>query len=361
MPDYHISQIFYNDRREVGKLDALLAKEGIERDDNLDYTAGLYDDDYNLAATGSCFSNTLRCMAVDCGHQGEGLLNQVVSHLIQRQFEQGVTDLFLYTKYDKAVYFKDLGFYEIARADGKVVFMENRKNGFSSYLKNLKDETDRLTHSLSPDLSKASSLPDGAVVMNANPFTLGHLHLLAAASKECRLVHVFVVSEDVSLVPFAVRDRLIREGSRHLKNLVFHRTGSYLISNATFPSYFLKEKETVIRTHAKLDTAIFGKIAGALGITVRFIGEEPQSQVTGIYNEIMTSELPGYGVSCHVIPRKEAGGRIISASTVRSLINCGQVEAIAGLVPDSTFQYFLSDEAEAMIKKIRESSEVIHY
>ena len=86
MSEYHISRIFYNDRREMKKLDALLEKEGIERDDNLDYTIGLYDDDYNLAATGSCFANTLRCMAVDSGHQGEGLLNQVVSHLIQYEF-----------------------------------------------------------------------------------------------------------------------------------------------------------------------------------------------------------------------------------------------------------------------------------
>ena len=124
MSEYHISRIFYNDRREMKKLDALLEKEGIERDDNLDYTIGLYDDDYNLAATGSCFANTLRCMAVDSGHQGEGLLNQVVSHLIQYEFEQGTVNLFLYTKYDKALFFRDLGFYEVARADGRVVFME---------------------------------------------------------------------------------------------------------------------------------------------------------------------------------------------------------------------------------------------
>ena len=42
MSEYHISRIFYNDRREMKKLDALLEKEGIERDDNLDYTIGLY-------------------------------------------------------------------------------------------------------------------------------------------------------------------------------------------------------------------------------------------------------------------------------------------------------------------------------
>ena len=168
MSEYHISRIFYNDRREMKKLDALLEKEGIERDDNLDYTIGLYDDDYNLAATGSCFANTLRCMAVDSGHQGEGLLNQVVSHLIQYEFEQGTVNLFLYTKYDKALFFRDLGFYEVARADGRVVFMENRKNGFASYLDNLYQETQEQVQQ--SDAQPEAGLPVGAVVMNAGAY-----------------------------------------------------------------------------------------------------------------------------------------------------------------------------------------------
>lgn len=357
MSEYHLSRIFYNDRREMKKLDALLAQEGIERDANLHYTIGLYDDDYHLAATGSCFANTLRCMAVDSSHQGEGLLNQIVSHLIQYEFEQNITSLFLYTKYDKALFFRDLGFYEIARADGKVVFMENRRNGFSSYLENLKKETAVQLEALSP----AGNLPVGAVVMNANPFTLGHLHLLATAAAACSLLHVFVVSEDASLVPFDVRFRLVKEGSSHLKNLVFHQTGSYLISNATFPSYFLKEKDVVIRTHAKLDTAIFGRISQTLGITVRYVGEEPSSQVTGIYNEIMEADLPASGVTCRIIPRKTAGPEIISASTVRERIHSGDIESIRGLVPETTLNYFLSDEAADVVEKIRQSGEVRHY
>lgn len=240
--------------------------------------------------------------------------------------------------------------------------MENRKHGFSTYLKKLKEETAvQLQSPASCEMMPEQALPVGAVVMNANPFTLGHLHLLTTAAAECRLVHVFVVSEDVSLVPFPVRDRLIKEGSRHLNNLVFHQTGSYLISAATFPSYFLKDKETVIRTHARLDTAIFGQIAASLGISLRFIGEEPQSQVTGIYNEIMTAELPESGVSCRVIPRKESEGIVISASTVRDRIHSGRIESIGRLVPDSTLQYFLSDEARHVVRKIQESSEVIHY
>ena len=158
-----------------------------------------------------------------------------------------------------------------------------------------------------------------------------------------------------------MRYNLVKEGSAHLKNLVFHQTGSYLISNATFPSYFLKDKDTVIRTHAKLDTAIFGQIAKSLDITVRYVGKEPASQVTGIYNEIMAAELPLSGVECRIIPRRTAASGVISASTVRRKIHEGRLEEIRELVPESTLRYFLSEEAGEVVKRIQESSQVIHY
>lgn len=152
-------------------------------DGNLDYTVGLYDEDYNLAATGSCFGNTLRCLAVDNRHQGEGLLNQVISHLIDYQYRRGILDLFLYTKCNTALFFKDLGFYEIARVEGKVVFMENRKGGFERYLERLLAETEK---------SGLTGERVGAVVMNANPFTLGHQYLVETAAADCDVLHLFV-------------------------------------------------------------------------------------------------------------------------------------------------------------------------
>ena len=354
MGEYTISQIKPGDRRALLQMDALLEQEGIERDKNLDYSIGLFDEDYGLAATGSCFSNTLRCLAVSSEHQGEGLLNQVISHLIEYQYSRGNTSLFLYTKCSTAKFFRDLGFYEIARVDGKVVFMENRKNGFSDYLSGLKKET--------PDPgSKTSAAKIGAVIMNANPFTLGHRYLLGQASAQVDLLHVFVVSEDVSLVPLSVRERLVREGSADLKNLVYHRTGPYMISNATFPSYFLKDSDTVIRSHAKLDIRVFTQIAQALGITERFVGEEPFSQVTNIYNQVMAEELGTADIRCTVIPRIADKDGAISASKVRALIKEGDWEALRGKVPECTYRYFTSDEAAGVIKKIRACDEVKHY
>ncbi|MFR5601300.1 MAG: [citrate (pro-3S)-lyase] ligase [Lachnospiraceae bacterium] len=349
MSDYTISPISPKDKRGMRQMEALLKQEGIERDGNLDYTVGLFDEDYQLAATGSCFGNTLRCLAVDSGHQGEGLLNQVISHLIQFQYERGNLSLFLYTKCNTAKFFKDLGFHEIARVPDHVVFMENRRDGFSGYLEQLKQETTLTGERI------------GAVVMNANPFTLGHQYLLETASAHCDVLHVFVVSEDVSLVPYSARKTLVERGSSHLNNIVYHETGSYMISNATFPSYFLKDSDTVIRSHARLDIQIFLAIAQALGIQTRFVGEEPFSQVTGIYNQVMKEELEASGLSCQIIPRKANEQGAISASKVRQMIHDGNLEALKQAVPDSTYDYFSSEEGKAVVEKIRHSDQVIHY
>ena len=137
MSDYTISKIYPTDKRSLTQLDALLEQEGITRDANLDYICAIYDEEYQIIATGSCFANTLRCFAVSKSHQGEGLLNTIITHLIDIQYQRGNMHLFLYTKIESAKFFKDLGFYEIAKVSDTLVFMENRKNGFSDYLAEL--------------------------------------------------------------------------------------------------------------------------------------------------------------------------------------------------------------------------------
>lgn len=344
---YSISQVWPSDKRGLKEVDALLEQEGIRRDANLDYICAMYDDDYHVIATGSCFGNTLRCFAVSDEHQGEGLLNQIVTHLMEIQSARGNLHLFLYVKINSAKFFGDLGFYEIARADGTLVFMENRRDGFSGYLRTL-----------------AGTRREGksaALVMNANPFTLGHQYLAEAAAAACDTLHLFIVSEDASLVPFAVRKRLVQAGVAHLPNVICHDSGPYIISSATFPSYFLRDEAAVIEGHARLDLAVFTKIAAVLDITVRYVGEEPASQVTGLYNQIMRTQLPKAGIGCVVVPRREAGGIPISASTVRQLLKRGDVDALQELVPPATYAYFTGAEAEPVLERIRNAEDVVHY
>ena len=376
MPDYYISQISHTDKTAIQGVTALLNAEGIRLDANLDYTCGMYDDEMNIIATGSCFGNTLRCLAVSSEHQGEGLMNQIISHLIEVQFERGNTHLFLYTKCSSAKFFGDLGFYEIARIDEQIVFMENRRTGFKNYLKKLKESSALQLQTLTKDtsantatLQSDNALPDtstadrkiAALVMNANPFTLGHQYLVEKAARENDLLHLFIVSENASLVPFKVRKQLVMEGTAHLDNICYHDSGPYIISNATFPSYFQKDENAVIESHAMLDLTVFTEIAQTLGINRRYVGEEPTSLVTGIYNNIMSEKLPENGIECIIVPRKTDGKKAISASTVRQAIKDNDVDTLKKLVPESTLRYFESKEAKEVIERIRNSGNVIHY
>lgn len=351
MSEYAISQIYPSDTRANAQVNTLLEAEGIRRDANLDYTCGMYDDEMNIIATGSCFGNTLRCMAVSSAHQGEGLMNQIVTHLIGVQFERGNTHLFLYTKCSSAKFFRDLGFYEIARIENQIVFMENRRSGFQDYLKKLENETNAIP----------SGIRCAALVVNANPFTLGHQYLVEKAATENDILHLFLVSEDASLVPFAVRKKLVMDGTAHLHNIIYHESGPYIISNATFPSYFQKDATAVMESHANLDLTIFVQIAQTLGINSRYVGEEPNSEVTSIYNQVMATKLPENGIECHIIPRKEVDGSVISASTVRNALKENQMELLKTLVPKTTLEYFQSEEAQPIIEKIRNAKNVIHH
>lgn len=325
--------------RENQQVDALLAREGIRRDAHLDYTCGIFDEDHRLIATGSCFGNTLRCLAVSDEHQGEGLMNQVVSHLTEVQAERGNTRLFLYAKCQSAKFFADLSFHEIARVKDRLVFMENRKGGFDAWCAALAQSRRR---------GKAA-----AVVMNANPFTLGHRYLVERAAAENDVVHLFVLSEEAGPIPLAVRRELVRQGVAHLPNVICHDSGPYIISAATFPSYFLGDEDTVIRAHAELDLALFGRIASCLGVTARYVGEEPFSRITAIYNQVMEERLPATGVVCRIVPRLETGGRAVSASAVRQAIHDGALDTVADMLPEPTLRYFRSPEAAPVVEAIK--------
>lgn len=333
-------RIFLDDAIERKKLEIFLSNQGIKLDKNLEYTVGIYKSD-EIVATGSFFKNTLRCLAVNAEYQGLGILNKVVSHLINEQYQRGVTNIFLYTKPGSVRFFNDLGFYEVARVENLVVFMENKPNAVQEY---------------SFELAKESIKADriASVVINANPFTLGHQYLIEKAASENQVVHVFVVSEDASVIPFSVRFELVKRGTAHLENIVLHKTGDYIISNATFPSYFIEDEDNVVLAHAKLDLEIFKKyIVTALGINSRYVGEEPYCMVTKKYNQVMKESLEHEGIRCKIVPRFEIAGQAVSASKVREYIREDKIEKIKELVPNTTYDYFKSKEAEDVIKKIK--------
>ena len=341
-----LTEIRKNDKYAQDQMDTLLEKEGIRRDASIDYSCGIFDDDYELIAAGSCYRNTIRCTAVSSGHRGEGLLNRIMTHLMTVQAERGNGHVFLYTKPDSAQFFSDIGFYEIVRLDD-LVFMENRRNGLSNWISGLER----------PDNDGKAA----AVVMNANPFTLGHRYLAEKASEENDIVHVFVLREEAGPIPFEVRSRLVMEGTSGLGNLVYHDSGSYMISSATFPAYFLKDEEAAVKAQAELDIRIFSMIARELGISSRYVGDEPFSDTTRIYNDIMAEKLPGEGIDCVIVPRLKLDGAEVSASDVRQSIHDGDMEKAFRCLPQSSIDYFSSAAAKPVIDAIKAQSTVRHH
>lgn len=180
----------------------------------------------------------------------------------------------------------------------------------------------------------------GSIVMNCNPFTLGHRYLIEEAAKKVDFLYVFVVKEDKSYFSYKDRMEMVRRGTADIENLDILGSGEFVLSFYTFPGYFQKEVKTDMKIDASRDIAIFGEaIAPVLNIKIRFAGEEPIDMVTKQYNDTMKELLPHYGIQFEEIPRKESEGQVISASMVRKLLKDGEYDKIRKLVPESTYQY----------------------
>ena len=187
---------------------------------------------------------------------------------------------------------------------------------------------------------RAKKIPIGAIVMNCNPFTLGHQYLVEYAAAKVVKLYIFVVEEDRSEFPFADRLELVKQGVKNFSNVEVLPSGKFIISQQTFSDYFNKTELQDVQIDPSEDVEIFGReIAPTLGITIRFAGEEPKDNVTRQYNETMKRILPRYGVEFQEIPRKTFGEEVISASSVRAALKAGDFDKIKKFVPDSTFNY----------------------
>lgn len=325
--------------REQDEVKDFLKDQDLRFDEGIEYTVALYDED-KIIATGSFEGRILKCIAVDAGYKGMGVSNRIVSNLISEQYRRGNSRLFVYTKPKNHKIFTDLGFYKIAEVPDKVVLLENNPCGIRGFIEKINKK-------------KVDGQVISSVVVNCNPFTLGHKYLIEKASRESDVVHVFVVSEDRSIFPAEVRYKLVDEGLKHLDNVILHKGEDYIISSATFPSYFIKKQNEAVKIHTLLDIEIFTKyIVPALGINRRYVGEEPSCEVTKTYNDTMKEMLPSCNVEVIEVPRIAIGNDIMSASRVRKLIKEDKFLEVKNLVPDTTYRFLISTEARAIISRI---------
>ena len=184
----------------------------------------------------------------------------------------------------------------------------------------------------------------GAVVVNCNPFTLGHRYLIEYAANRVKHLFVFAVEADLSVFPFKDRLELIKQGTADLTNVTVLPSGEFIISALTFSDYFNKSSIQDQTIDPSMDVEVFAKeIAPVLGISVRFVGDEPLDKITMQYNDTMKQILPGYGIDVDIIPRLEESGGVISASRVRRLLEANDFSEIEKLVPETTLRYLRED------------------
>jgi len=347
----HVERVNLKNKVEREEVETFLKGFDLVLDQDVDYTLVIRGEVQNakvngasIVATCSKAENVLKCFAVAHDHRGEGIASTLVTALIDRLFSQGIYHYFVFANPSKTYIFSALNF-KLIHHNADVALLEN---GIYDIRQKLEEQ--KKNYNIG-DAEKA------ALVMNCNPFTLGHQFLIEEASKNNREVLVFIVEEDKSLFPFEMRFELVRQGVGHLKNVKVIPSGEYIISSATFPSYFLREEGKRLLAYAELDSSIFGKyFCENFRIKKRYVGEEPYCPVTKAYNETLRNVLPIYGVELHEIKRKAFGDEVISASMVRSLLKIGDVYNLNNFLPEVTLDFLNTSSGREIVEKIKRAN-----
>lgn len=323
---------------DIGAAREFLERNELSFEEGCDDLIGIHEMG-RLVAVGARAGNVLKMFAVDPAHQGGPLLGELVTTLVGRGFDAGFDSLFVFTKPEYATSFEALNF-SLLVSQGRAALLEFGKG---------------LQRWLASQRALVRPGTNGAVVMNCNPFTLGHRYLVESAARQLDNLYLFVVREERSLFPFEIRYRLVREGVADIPNVSVLDSSHYAISAATFPTYFLKKNDSLARIQMELDVALFAsRIAPFFGITRRFAGSEPSCGMTASYNGVMKGLLPHFGLELIEIERKRSAAGFISASRVRELLGMNDFSALKELVPKTTLAYLMSDEAEAIRNKLRQ-------
>ena len=360
--------------RQRQRIEAFLKRNGLRIDD-MNYYAAVLDDDGEMIAGGGLKDDVIKCVAVDDAHKGEAIANTLVSHLISHANQEGYGCIKLFTKPKNRQLFESLSFRLLAEAP-EAILMETGIGGISNTveaLKKIKEESEKYKeynkeckedskkckeigktnlNTTTPQHLNTSylntttpqhlntTLPrGGVVVMNCNPFTLGHRYLIEQAAKQVERLYVMVVKEDCSLFAYTERKAMVEQGVADIENVNVIDGSDYAISRATFPTYFLKRLDDAADTQMLLDLDLFRRhIAPALGATVRFVGTEPTDQLTRRYNQLMHEALKDVRETA----RLEKDGNAVSASRVRKAMEEGDMNTIRQLVPPTTLPYIIA-------------------
>lgn len=340
--------------RQRRRIEQFLGDNGLRLDD-VDYYAALVDETTDeIVAGGGLKGGVIKCVAVADGHKGEAVANQIVSHLIAQANADGHRCVKLFTKPQNQKMFESMSFRLLAEAP-KAILMETGIGGIRKYSEELESEKGKVKseksngklHHLNPSPQQPIMPQSGIIIMNCNPFTLGHRYLIEQAAQQVDTLYILVVREDCSMFGYDERKAMIVRGVAHISNVVVCDGSEYSISATTFPTYFLKSLSDASDTQMTLDIDLYRRhIAPALGATVRFVGTEPDDPLTRRYNELMKSMLP----DVREVARLQQSGVAVSASRVRKAIVENHLALAARLVPPTTVPYIVAHLATRALK-----------
>ena len=336
------------------RIERFLAANGLRYDD-MDYYVAIGDEDSDaddIIAGGGLKGGIIKCVAVADGHKGEMVANTIVSHLITHAHQEGHQCVWLFTKPANRRLFESLSFRLIAEAP-EAVLMETgiERSEWSGCHEDSPNYIDAARGSQDGSCDSNEELHGnrkaGAIVMNCNPFTLGHLHLIEEASRQVTVLYVLPVLADCSTFSYIERKAMIEAATAHIANVCVMEGSEYVVSAATFPTYFLKRLDSASDTQMTLDLDLFRRrIAPRLSIGVRFVGSEPTDPLTARYNAIMRRMLP----QVVEVPRLCIDGVPVSASLVRQSLIENRFPSAARLVPPSTLPYLIAHLATRAMK-----------
>jgi [citrate (pro-3S)-lyase] ligase len=314
----------------------LIEAHGLAFEEGCDDVVGVYDGG-RLVATASRAGYVLKMFAVDESCQGGEVLGALITTLTALGRAAGHDTFFVFTPPEHASSFEQCGF-RLLVTSGAVALLECGP-GLEAYLEGTKPVQ-------RPGLN-------GAIVVNGNPFTSGHLYLAEKAADHVDTLYLFVVREDRSVFPFDVRNRLAREATAHLANVVVLDTSRYAVSAGTFPSYFLRQHDERARMQMELDARLFAtRLAPVFDIRERLVGHEPYCATTAAYNSVLAEVLPIYGIGIVEVRRAADDHGFISATTVRDALARHDLATVERLVPPTTLEFLRSPEGQAIAARL---------
>lgn len=334
-------EINQNNEKEVQEIEAFLYKFDVAYDyPDISY---VIRDNGKIIATGSAYGNVLKYFFSADEYQGQGAMAIIYNSLLNYLLKNNIASFFVFTSPNNKTIFYSLGLTEVYSTD-RVTLFEGGFYNYEFWIKKVRQVLDD------------KKLKRGSIVVNCNPMTLGHKYLIEKALEYVDDLLIFVVEEDRSIFPFKDRFDIVKKELSQDTRISIIEGGAYIISQATFPTYFIKKKDEMLDIYTELDGKIFAnKIARDLEIDIRFFGSEQTDLVTLAYNNVMKKILSDKGIEVKIIERKSLDDSIISASYVRKLIKEGKIDEAFKYLPDSTIDYLKSDKGIDIIEKIQEN------